>query len=251
VVYVRDADARQDLMQSARWKEVAHGSTQELHWSLILPEDRHKTHYLAFRGTSDLRHWAFNVQTLLSRWPEGGKVHGGFARAYQKVAPSLYKALATGGALALLASTELNPDATYTFGCPRPGNPAFAQRAEALPVFRVIHDQDLVTTLPYTTELLKDLAYQHVGQPVHLRPEMAPTFGPSPHLPETKASWKQALHALVEGDYLGEPIPALQDHAPARYVDALLKAPAPPEKEEALKGPSRPGTPARRPSSEG
>lgn len=235
--YVRDTGRRNALIGDVGWREIAHGGTLELHWSLVCPSGHPSTQYLAFRGTSDIRHWACNVNTLLSRWPEGGKVHGGFARAYRRLAPGLYKALgesppttlhlaghSLGGALALLASTELSPDTVYTFGCPRPGNPGFAERAEAIPVYRVVHDQDLVTTLPYTTELLNDFAYKHVGQPVHLLPDRAPLIGEANHLPHLGKSWRQGLHALVEGDYPGEPLPALYDHAPSQYVAALRES---------------------------
>ena len=238
-VYVDEEDRRKPLLARLGFHEVAHFSTQRLQWSQVSPIDDASTQLVVFRGTSDLRHWIFNMQTLLMPWPEGGKVHGGFARAYQRVAEALRAALervraehlyfaghSLGGALALFASTQFASTATYTFGCPRAGNPTFAKRAEEVPVYRIVHDQDLVTTIPYKISFLKDLAYKHAGTPIQLRPDLPLIMDDPSALPRSRESWKQALHAMLEGDHIGEPLPALQDHAPSRYVRALREAAA-------------------------
>ncbi len=237
VVYAQEKERRQSLLAVAGFRERRHFGHQELHWSQISPVDDLDCHLVIFRGTSDLRHWVFNVNTLLTQWPEGGKVHGGFARAYEKIAEPLNAAMeadapkklyfaghSLGGALALLASTKHRADAVYTFGCPRPGNPSFAERVAQVPVFRVVHNQDIVTTLPYEIEFLNDFAYKHAGRPVHLRPDQPLTIDEAKFLPRSRQSWWEALHAILEGDRTGEPLPALLDHAPGRYVTALQDA---------------------------
>lgn len=234
-VYIQETERRQALLDEMGFREIAHFSTQRLHWSQVSPKNDGGTQLVAFRGTSDLLHWIFNMQTLLTSWLEGGKVHGGFARAYKKVVEPLRDALenapaeqlyftghSLGGALALFASTQFGTTATYTFGCPRPGNPTFAEAAEASSsVYRVVYDQDLVTTIPYEISFLKDLAYKHTGTPVHLRPDEPLLVDDTSALPRSRKSWKQALHAMLEGDHIGEPLPAVQDHAPSGYVRAL------------------------------
>lgn len=236
-VYIRNSDRRQELMASVGVHEIQHGVTKELLWSHVALQSDPDCQWVAFRGTSIPRHWIFNANTILSNWAEGGKVHGGFAQAYREVASALADTLcqgqpkvlyltghSLGGALALLASTRLTANAVYTFGCPRPGNPEFAARAEETPVYRVVHNQDVVTTMPYRIGFLNQFAYEHVGRPVHLCPDKPIQIDSEEQLPRSRKSWIQALHAIVEGDHPREPIPALQDHAPSRYVQALQEA---------------------------
>lgn len=235
LVYIRETERRTTLAIEAGWLELQSETIDELHWSLFAPREAPGTQVLVFRGTAELTHWIFNVKTLLSAWPTGGKVHTGFAQAFESLEPSLREAFPSapqsplclaghslGGALALLAATHFPSQAVYTFGCPRPGNGPFADGVVAkTPVYRVVHDQDIVTTIPYEIEFLNDLAYRHAGRTVHLRPDEPLLLDDDRHLPGTMASWRQALHAILEGDHVGEPLPALQDHAPACYVRTL------------------------------
>ena len=238
-MYVVDRDERVALLDQAGFDEVAQDEGERFHWSLVRSQKSPQVHLAAFRGTSDLRHWLFNVNTILTRWPQGGRVHNGFARAYARIQEPLANALASlpeeatiyftghslGGALALLAASEHCGAAAYTYGCPLLGNPTFAETLEAhLPVHRVVCDQDVVTTIPFELSVFGDLAYKHTGQPVHLRPDKPLTINERDHLPKPSKSWRQALHAMVEGDHLGEPLPDLLDHAPIRYLTRLQEA---------------------------
>ena len=238
-VYVSDAMRRRQLLAAVSMQEVDHFSTGELHWSLVSPVAAADVLFVAFRGTSDLRHWIFNLNTILTKWPEGGKVHGGFSKAFHRLADPLMAALerrqpeqlwfsghSLGGALALLASTVHPVTGVYTFGCPRPGNPGFVHVAQRTPVYRIVCDQDIVTTIPYEMEFLNDFAYKHVGTPVHARTEHPVVVDDEADLPRPRKSWRQLLDAILECHRVGDPLPALLDHAPSGYVKALQAAAA-------------------------
>jgi hypothetical protein len=123
---------------------------------------------LAFRGSDPvtLPNWVTDVVVRLVECGEyDGRVHLGFSsvlrRTWGKVEPILEatdgKPLfltghSMGGALAILTACRLAklgrpPVATYTFGAPRVGDPAFCA-GYALPTYRVVNRLDLVPELP-------------------------------------------------------------------------------------------------------
>jgi Lipase (class 3) len=76
-----------------------------------------------------------------------------------------------GGALAALIAnrigTELQAgvDAVYTFGMPRPGNPAFAElynRQLGMRTYRLVHGEDIVPTVAPTS-----FGFRHLGRVLH------------------------------------------------------------------------------------
>lgn len=238
LTYEKDPETRQSTLNRAGMEEIAHHSTQNLHWSRLRSLTAPDHHVLAFRGTADLQHWFFNLNTLLTSWPGGGKVHGGFASAYKRLAKSLTDDLSCtppkhlwitghslGGAFALFAANEHPNESVYTFGCPRAGSPRFAEACEAASrIHRVVHNQDIVTTIPYEISFLKEIAYKHVGSVTHLRQDCPIAVEDETHLPHSRKFWREAVHAMIEGDHVGEPLPALLDHAPSLYVSRILEA---------------------------
>ena len=174
---------------------------------------------LVFRGTeqtksdfiTDLKIWKDFVTSLDTRADTsnvgGVNVHRGFKEALDSVwndiadelgkldekQPLFYTGHSLGAALATLAIARHNPQAVYTFGSPRVGNQAFADAITNthVPIYRVVDDQDIVTTLP--PELL---GYRHVGiEQLLQEPPKAASF-----------------HDLFD------PPKPLADHAPINYV---------------------------------
>ena len=110
--------------------------------------------------------------------------------------PLFYTGHSLGAALAVLAASRRAPQAVYSFASPRIGNEAFAASLADVPVYRVVDDQDAVTSLPP-----KLLGFRHVGALQLLR------------APEDDRSFWQDIVA-------GPPKP-LADHAPVNYVDRI------------------------------
>lgn len=123
---------------------------------------------LSFRGSDPvtLQTWLTDaVVRLVERGEYDGRVHLGFSsvlkRTWDKVEPILNDAAdkplfvtghSMGGALAVLTACRLAkagrpPVATYTFGAPRVGDPAFCA-GYALPTYRVVNRLDLVPEMP-------------------------------------------------------------------------------------------------------
>jgi triacylglycerol lipase len=169
---------------------------------------------LAFRGTEQtvadyLTDADMGFQTL-SRTQVG--VHRGFKRAMDALWPEIdaqlaqlscpvfYTGHSLGAALATLAAARRAPKATYTYGSPRVGNAAFARSVREVPIYRIVHGHDVVTSVP--PELM---CFQHVGELLHL-----PREGSEKDLPLSER-WEQ----------LTDPPGPMADHAPIHYVDGL------------------------------
>ncbi|SEL19416.1 lipase family protein [Nitrosovibrio tenuis] len=165
---------------------------------------------LVFRGTEQ------NINSLITDFEFGilpldqntVGVHQGFRKALDSVWNSMEKELATlacpvfytghslGAALATLAALRRAPQAVYTFASPRVGNEAFAASLGSLPIFRIVDDEDALTSLPPEV-----LGYRHVGALQLLKG------------PETGS-------ALGWTGFSAPPKP-LADHAPVNYVDRI------------------------------
>ncbi len=133
-------------------------------------------------------------------------VHDGFSKALDSVwseaeavlaqltCPIFFTGHSLGAALATLAATRHAPKAVYTFGSPRVGNQAFADSLANVPIYRVVVDEDVVTTVPP-----ENMGFRHVGEE-HSLPAPAQEF-----------SFQQ----------LFSPPKSLADHAPINYVDRI------------------------------
>jgi hypothetical protein len=99
-----------------------------------------------------------------------------------------------------LAAARRAPQAVYAYGSPRVGDAQFVERLRAVPVFRLVHGNDIVPTLPP-----EQLGFRHAGEERRIgeRAPLALDF-------DVRAMW----------DRLTTPIGPLADHAPLRYVSA-------------------------------
>lgn len=123
---------------------------------------------LAFRGTDPvtLPNWVTDVVVRLVEHDEyDGRVHYGFStvlhRTWDRIEeileevegkPLFLTGHSMGGALAILTACRLArrgraPVATYTYGAPRVGDPAFCA-GYSLPTYRVVNGLDLVPEMP-------------------------------------------------------------------------------------------------------
>ncbi|MGK0185061.1 MAG: pimeloyl-ACP methyl ester carboxylesterase [Verrucomicrobiales bacterium] len=241
LVYVRDPADRQQFAGSIGMQETAAFSKWELHWSRfdLNDCDPGSPSVLCFRGSSDPRHWVLNVSALLVDWQHGGKVHLGFQQAYSKLRDSLLRELqrrpaaewivtghSLGAALAQLAASDLDVPcrSVYTFGSPRPGNRDFRSALEARSkIHRIVHGHDFVTQLPQHWKRLKQLAFVHPGQLIHVNADGTLDPGGEAVLPTPEQMLQQSLQAIKSPDQRAQPVPALLDHAPIHYVRVLRR----------------------------
>src|SRR5262249_43925796 len=171
----------------------------------------HSAILISFRGTQSLSDWLTNLD-VWSTSTSYGKVHGGFRKAFESVAPELINTIKSlgphgkliqmtghslGGALATIAAAELQGQFSiagiYTFGQPRIGDGRtvdFFQTYYARAFHRFVFDNDIVTRIPP--------GYQHVGKLYHfdangfLLPPVAEATGLSSEPPElTKEEFEQ------------------------------------------------------------
>ena len=160
---------------------------------------------LAFRGTEQtLRDLITDLKTGM---PPFGKteiaVHKGFREALDSVwdeindvlaqltCPVYYTGHSLGAALATLAAARRRPKAVYTFGSPRVGNQAFVDALANVPLYRIVDDTDVVTTVPP-----EFIGFRHAGE--------------EHRLPGPQADF--SLRNLLN------PPKFLADHAPINYV---------------------------------
>ncbi|XP_022931784.1 phospholipase A1-Ibeta2, chloroplastic-like [Cucurbita moschata] len=167
---------------------------------------------IALRGTATCLEWAENVRAQLTNIPtdtnsSDPKVECGFLSLY-KTAGAHVKSLSEsvveeirrlmeiykgetlsisvtghslGAALALLVADEISvcsptvpPVAVFSFGGPRVGNTAFANRITSrnVKVLRIVNSQDLITQVPPVT-------YSHVGTELRVETKMSPYLKPN------------------------------------------------------------------------
>jgi pimeloyl-ACP methyl ester carboxylesterase len=166
---------------------------------------------LVFRGTEqNIKDYVTDLTVGLLGASDGKvETHQGFRAALDSVwheiepaleqlrCPVFYTGHSLGGALATLAAVRRPPTALYTFGSPRVGDDDFAASLGHLAdrIHRVVHGDDIVTTLPPEA-----MGFRHVGNALTLD---APT----------RSGWFHWLLARFR------PPKPLADHAPVNYVD--------------------------------
>jgi hypothetical protein len=237
---------------------------------------------LAFRGSEKInehpKDWLVDFQLLQTRDPSyAGQVHRGFAgaltaawndvdavlRAVLQAAgavdadtpglPVFVTGHSLGGALATLATCRLAsispPDrpvrlaATYTFGAPRVGDPDFCAAFTRPPVYRIVHNLDLVPLVPFQGPELQRLRnVLPVWAPgwirnLAARADHAPTYGNvgalvyldaagKPREGAERPDWteeylRQSVRSL--GRSLNAPV---TDHGIDGYIRALSQKPS-------------------------
>ncbi len=205
-------DGRDDILRRAGLREGVFHSRAGTHGAVVVPVDDapDATSYLVFRGSSELRNWLTDFDTVTVAWPDGGRVHRGFVRALDRIWAELEPALddapgrvafcghSLGAALATVAAARRRPEALYTFGSPRVGTTDFGASLDDVAAHRIVNHHDLVTRVPPSTAPMK---FAHVG--------------------ELHTISAEQVHARVPRPFGGPPRP-LADHAPVNYV-ALLQ----------------------------
>ena len=177
LIYKRDADeigqkayakTRNTFLGLVGLQEVSLFITPKSQGALIVPIDGRPFTILVFRGTYNLTGWLTNICAYpLINWTEGGKVHQGFAKAFNTIwepissrlksmnSPIIITGHSLGGAFALLAATKLKESlhSVYTFGMPPVGDSDFVHSLDKLPYFRIINSSDIIVRsssfLPY------------------------------------------------------------------------------------------------------
>jgi len=163
---------------------------------------------LVFRGTEhNIKDYVTDLEFgKLSPLGSNIEVHTGFTAAldsvWHKIAPAItqldgpmfYTGHSLGAALATLAAARHAPRAVYAFGSPRVGNQAFIASLGHVPIYRIVDDEDIVTTVPSEA-----MGFRHVGTEIKL---MAP----------------KREFSITR---LFEPPKPWADHAPVNYVDRL------------------------------
>jgi predicted lipase len=170
---------------------------------------------LVFRGTEqEIQDLLHDADTLpVPAFNNAALVHRGFKNALNTVwtpieaalqsidCPLFYTGHSLGAALATLAAVRHAPTAVYTFGSPRVGDQGLCKLLERVPIYRVVHGSDIVTTVP--PEMF---GFRHVGLERHIGASGLNDFVFDPRL---------------IFDQLTTPIAMLADHAPINYVDRI------------------------------
>jgi triacylglycerol lipase len=163
---------------------------------------------LVFRGTEqNIKDYLTDLEVgKLSLVKNKKDVHEGFTEALDSVwseidgvlaqynCPIFYTGHSLGAALATLAAARHAPSAVYTFGSPRVGNQAFIASLCNVPIYRIVDDEDVVTTVPSEAK-----GFRHVGTEVRLIAPRQEYF----------------LNQFFD------PPKLLADHAPVNYVDRI------------------------------
>ena len=172
-----ETETRNLLLEKYGLKERWFYNGKHLQCAIVTPTVDLDISYsvLVFRGTAGtIANWLYNLNTTLSPWPPGGKVHNGFKQLLlesigeiEQQLKSLsgavyYTGHSLGGALAVLAASLHAPHAVYTFGAPRIGNDEFLSSLKSINIYRLVNSKDIVTTIPPLPTML------HAGTPYYL-----------------------------------------------------------------------------------
>ncbi len=207
----------------------------------------HQVQWIAVRGSSNLRNWILNLQYVqrtcgkVPGIPCGGvDFHRGFrlaaAEVFQLAQPYLqsgYKTRLTGhslgGAIAAILMVFLQEsgyavERCITFGQPKVTDRQGAQKLAMAPLLRVIHDDDIVPTLPPNT-ILTSLqgGYAHFGPEVLLQDSLNVVDRLHPLTPSQRQRgfWRNLLHTVAVKD-ISELSETVIDHSLHRYLHSIL-----------------------------
>jgi hypothetical protein len=193
------------------------------------------TAYVVFRGTQGgkIKDLLKDLRAPLVAWDRGERVHWGFHDAYRslegKIDPWLASlpglALVTtghslGAAMATLMASRHEEAELVTFGSPRVGDKAFAERLEGRRIRRYVDCNDAVTMVPPDF-----IGYVHAGDMlyidrsgiVHPKPPDASAVAEDRQVGRRdyrrRHGWKFWRNVLTR---------RLADHTPINYVSAVL-----------------------------
>ncbi|RMH32822.1 MAG: lipase family protein [Nitrospirae bacterium] len=230
---------RNEILHRVGLEEVAFFNNGGMQGAVVRSQDtRRSFNVVVFRGTHDLRDWLTNLNTMPGPWKPGGKVHKGFKQGIDFVwadivdtldgldGPTFYTGHSLGAALATLAASLRPPRALYTFGSPRVGNKAFAKTLDKVPVFRVVNNRDIVTTVPPDWP---PFDYRHVGELRYIAHNDRMLVNPSSQSVAMDRLRRDASLARTTNAHrlFVDPPEPLADHAPVNYVAHLERLMAP------------------------
>jgi len=172
-----ETETRNLLLQKHGLKERWFYNGKHIQCAVVTPTTNYNVPYsvLVFRGTaSTIANWLYNLNTALSPWEPGGKVHNGFKQLLLESigeieqhlktlsGPVYYTGHSLGGALAVLTASLHAPHAVYTFGAPRIGDDEFLSSLKGINIYRLVNSRDIVTSIPPLRAML------HAGTPYYL-----------------------------------------------------------------------------------
>jgi hypothetical protein len=188
---------------------------------------------IAFRGTqpNDIRDVTIDLEIPRTPWPEGGSVHGGFARSFAEISDGVgawrernagrrvtITGHSLGAGLATLCATRFKSGTLVTIGSSRVGDAAFASLFGNVQVHRYIGCCDIVTSLP-----TEQAGFVHVGDGLYIDRNGAVLGKVSP---DVIAHDRQHAHheyvSIFFGGFGNVPLRDLADHTPVNYVSAIL-----------------------------
>lgn len=221
---------RSEILKKVALRETRYFSQGNTTCAIVEYQQEIQFAVLVFRGTQEFQDWLTNLNTLPTRWSEGGQVHRGFKNALENVWPAVETYLSTlkvpvfytghslGAALATLAAARRPPQALYTFGTPRVGDAEFSKIFENIKAYRIVNHRDLIVTVP-----LAALGFCHVGELHYLTHDSQMLVEPDKTV--VVADKKKTGLGLQPGVNYShnysrwlDPPECLSDHAPVNYV---------------------------------
>jgi hypothetical protein len=193
---------------------------------------------VAFRGTdaSDPTDLLDDAEIIQVDWGAGGRVHSGFAHAFEDVRSELLSALepmsckmlytghSLGAAEATLLASTRKPDQLFTFGSPRVGNQAFVAALGDLDHRRFVDCSDIVARMPPSV-LPFGIDYEHCGVMYYIdrNRELTPNPGDAfMREDRLQAAEEYIVNYAWRTGNVG--LRELADHAPINYVTAIAAA---------------------------
>jgi len=202
---------------------------------------------VAFRGSDDIIDWNNNIKSMQTSFDVAGKpmgkVHAGFNISYESIKEELFFYLddlslpifvtghSLGAALATLLTAEImhRPrfDSCYAFGSPRVGDEDFVAALNNKPIYRVINNCDVITTIPIS---IPNINYKHCASSQLLsnagilieglceKDILSYQTKQMLSMPDTPIQELFSKHVMNLSENLP---PVLADHAPINYVLAL------------------------------
>jgi triacylglycerol lipase len=187
---------------------------------------------LALRGTEadDPTDVATDATAVLTKWENGGRVHGGFAQALLAAWPRIQPLLESvepillftghslGAALATLAASKHRPTQLYTFGSPRVGDAAFTNTLAVVDVQRYVDCCDIVCRIPP-----ESFEYRHVGTVQYInRDGVRQTNPTAAEIHEDRAQGREEYVLRYAWKIGNVAVRELADHAPINYVSGII-----------------------------
>lgn len=221
-----------DILAQVNLHELFSFSDRGILGSVIVPEETGRDQFavLVFRGTTSLRNWLQNLQSLRRNWPQGGLVHRGFDAALYYVwerlssqlgsirGPLFYTGHSLGGALATLAASLKPPHAVYTFGSPRVGDAEFVDHLRDVCIYRVVNHADLCTRVPLSS---RPMSFRHSGELHYIGRDNRVVVQPdAAHLAADRRKRRPSSDPVAKRRW-SDPPECLADHAPVNYVAHL------------------------------